>query len=263
MFNSLRNAMSMPGGDAGALRTRQHSPPEESHNPSLTNAETIGDEEATECKLEDEGPCKHRMLLTFAETRLEAQETRIEDLSARIAELKKQLVTTYERAEAEKKRADKAEEAGFLADPNELRAARQPALQATGEKDAALLKLKKSEQDAKQAREESECLREGLKTIRAVNEKLVLELEEVRNARPSANQTAVHRLHTTITAREAKIEQLVEMYDKLTAEHFATLKQMNKDGEETVTLRAKCENQTVELKGLKARLAKAETTHNW
>jgi chromosome segregation ATPase len=221
MFNSIRNAMSMRGGDTGAELAHERLTNEDVCSPTLTDVDTLSDGTIDHGqKFAPEDALKKDMLRTFEEKR--DHDSNLSHLTERIVELKKQLISMYERAGAEKKRADKAEEA--------------------------------------------ECLRGGLQTTRAVNQKLVLELEEARNARPTANQTVIDRLHTNITARDAKIEQLndkndklTDKYDKLAAEHFTTLKQINKDGEETNALRAKCENQDVELKELRARLAKVET----
>jgi chromosome segregation ATPase len=265
MFNSIRNAMSMRGGDTGAELAHERLTNEDVCSPTLTDVDTLSAGTIDHGqKLAPEDALKKDMLRTFEEKR--DHDSNLSHLTERIVELKKQLISMYERAGAEKKRADKAEEAKSSADPYELRTARQQTAQAIEEKDAALLELQQSKQEAEQAKEEAECLRGGLQTTRAVNQKLVLELEEARNARPTANQTVIDRLHTTITARDAKIEQLgdkndklTDKYDKLAAEHFTTLKQINKDGEETNALRAKCENQDVELKELRARLAKVET----
>lgn len=128
MFNSLRHAMSTRGGDADASRAGQDSPPADSYSPSLTDTETLGDNEIKDREADENEAFKREMREAFfghgrieeleeLEARNDHQKTRIDDLNNRTAELKGELVKEYNRAQAEKLRADKAEAALMLANP--------------------------------------------------------------------------------------------------------------------------------------------------
>ncbi|KAH4250592.1 hypothetical protein HBH69_227410 [Parastagonospora nodorum] len=246
---TLRHAMSTRGGNAEASRAHSRSPTEDPYSPSLTDAETIGDDEVKERESDGEDPCKHRILLTFAETR--------------IMELKGELVKMFDRAKAAEERALEADKTLISTQHREVQVLSEQLEKAIRDRSTISAVLEISRKETEEAQEEAATCQAKLQATLASKEELVTELQEARNTRPSINQTAVNHLHATITARDAKIEQLVDKYDKLTTEHFNLLKQINKDGEETLSARAKAENQAAELKELRASLAATETKLDW
>jgi hypothetical protein len=190
------------------------------------------------------------MCLTFAEKR--------------ILDLKSQLCTEYERAKNAEMRADEAEKANSTTAPDAMRAMRQQLRQADEEKRAALAMRDKATKDAELAELESARLREELRNSQSIGEKLTNDLREARILRPTLDQTAVNQLHTTITARDAKIEHLVDKYDRLQSEHFTTMQiQNNKSTEESRSYQIKNEHQAAELKDLGAKLSAAEASRDW
>jgi chromosome segregation ATPase len=191
-----------------------------------------------------------RMQLTFAETR--------------ILELKKELVKEYNRAVDAEERAMHAEEAASSIGSEQLRAIRQQLRQTNEEMQTALSERIHATKLAEQAEQEAQQLRKEVQNMRLANEKLSTELQQRGpTMQPHPYSPVVNQLHTTITARDAKIEQLVDKYDKLTMEHFIVLKQVNKVGEEAEVLLAKNENLTVEIKEVRVRLAAVEKDRDW
>jgi DNA-binding ferritin-like protein len=108
-----------------------------------------------------------------------------------------------------------------------------------------------------------EQLHERLDNMRNVNKGLSNAFEEARSVKPYQDSATVTELHATITTRDAKIEHVVDKYDKLTAEHFEVLKQVNEDADETQALRTKNTNQADKLDGFRARLTTAENHGDW
>jgi chromosome segregation ATPase len=117
--------------------------------------------------------------------------------------------------------------------------------------------------EVEQAKLESNHFRKELRKARTLVEKLTNDLHEARNLRLVLDQTAVNQLHSTITARDSKIEQLVDKYDRLQTEHFIMQRQANKSSEERQSYQVKNENLAIELRDLNAKLTGAETSRNW
>jgi chromosome segregation ATPase len=189
-------------------------------------------------------------------------EMRLTFAEKRIHDLKKQLCAEYERAQKAERRADEAQKLIPNADLDVMRAMRQQLLLANEEKKAALAARDKAMEEAKQAKLESKHLREELQKSQPTIKKLTGDLHEARSSRPTLDHTAVNQLHTTITARDAKIEQLVDKYETLATKHFDVLSQANKHSEENQSYQVKNEKQAVELKDLSTKLAAAESARD-
>jgi chromosome segregation ATPase len=130
------------------------------------------------------------------------------------------------------------------------------------ENEAALAMRDEAKIEVEQAKLESNHFREELRKAQVLVEKLTNDLHEARNLRPVLDQTAVNQLHATITARDSKIEQLVDKYDRLQSEHFTMQRQANKSSEERQSYQVKNENLAIELRDLGAKLTAAETSRN-
>jgi chromosome segregation ATPase len=189
-------------------------------------------------------------------------EMRLTFAEKRILDLKRQLCAEYERAQKAEKRAEEAAKSISNTDADAIRAMRQQLLQANEEKEAAVAARDKAMEEAKQAKLESKYLREELEKSQTKIEKLTADLHDAHSSRPTLDQTAVHQLHTTITARDAKIEQLVDKYETLATKHFDVLSQANKSSETSQSYQLKNEQQAVELKELSTKLAAAESARD-
>jgi hypothetical protein len=250
--------MSMRGGDADALRVHERLMDEEAYSQTLTDAETLSDgtiDHDQEHEQKHDEACKHRILLTYAQTR-------VGDLSKRLKEIREEHITTYARAQAEKKRADEAEAALGIADPEELRAMRQQMLQAIEERDAAFALSDRSKQEAEQAKVAEEHMRGTLQVTRNLNRKLTADLQEACDKSTKHNETELSHLCSIIATRNAKIEQLAEKNERLAAEHFATTetlkkskKDSSKDSGDLVFLKARNENLQHDIQEQRARVA--------
>jgi chromosome segregation protein len=226
-------------GNTRAMRAHERSV-EDQCSPDLTDGDTATDGSTTNYDTKDDEALKNEMRLTFAEMR--------------IIDLKRDLVAEYRRAEIEKERATKAEEALALADPDELKASRQQMIQAIKEKEAALVTRDKATMDTEQAKMETDRVREAFLKSRRDSKKLAADLEDARTARSSQHMTALEQLRTMIADRDAKIEQLVDKNDRLTAEHFATLETNKKVETDTSFYKSLSENQKYDLTELRSKL---------
>jgi chromosome segregation ATPase len=189
-------------------------------------------------------------------------EMRLTFAEKRILDLKRQLCAEYERAQKAEKRAHEAEKTIPTTDIDAMHAMRQQLLQANEEKEAAVAARDKAMEEAKQAKLEAKYLREELEKSQPTIEKLTADLHDARSSRPILDQTAVNQLHTTITARDAKIEHLVDKYETLATKHFDVLSQANKSSETSQSYQLKNEQQAVELKELSTKLAAAESARD-
>jgi hypothetical protein len=220
---------------------------EVSYSPDLTDADTVTDESTSNYSTRDDEALKNEMRLTLA--------------GARIRDLKKELVTEYMRAEKEKDRARKAEEALARVDPDELQTSYQQTLQAHKEKDAALAMRDDARMEAEQAKIETGRVREAFLKSRREGKKLAADLEDVLTASSSQHVTALEQLRTIIAERDAKIEQLVDKNDCLTAEYFATLESSKKVETDTSFYKSLSENQKYDLTELRAKLSLSQREH--
>jgi chromosome segregation ATPase len=189
-------------------------------------------------------------------------EMRLTFAEKRILDLKRQLCAEYERAQKAEKRAHEAEKTIPTTDIDAMHAMRQQLLQANEEKEAAVAARDKAMEEAKQAKLEAKYLREELEKSQPTIDKLTADLHDARSSRPILDQTAVNQLHTTITARDAKIEHLVDKYETLATKHFDVLSQANKSSETSQSYQLKNEQQAVELKELSTKLAAAESARD-
>jgi chromosome segregation ATPase len=189
-------------------------------------------------------------------------EMRLTFAEKRILDLKRQLCAEYERAQKAEKRAEEAAKSISNTDADAIRAMRQQLLQANEEKEAAVAARDKAMEEAKQAKLEAKYLREELEKSQPTIDKLTADLHDARSSRPILDQTAVNQLHTTITARDAKIEHLVDKYETLATKHFDVLSQANKSSETSQSYQLKNEQQAVELKELSTKLAAAESARD-
>ncbi|KAF2032381.1 hypothetical protein EK21DRAFT_99022 [Setomelanomma holmii] len=260
--------MSLRGGDTGAMRAH-HRPGEES--PALTDADTITDGYHTDRDANDDDNLKPEIQLSLAERRIDdltARNEKLENgedknLKVRVVALKSDLFKQYQRASNAEKRAETAEHASDQVNLEEMQAMREEASMAAKEKDSAFRARDEAQKEAQQGTAEVQRLCAELKTVQVFNKKAVASLNEAREKGSGPEPSMFTQLHNTITARNNKIEQLVEKYDKLSAEHFETLKQVNKDGDATETLRVKLEGQETQMTDIRARLAAAETKRDW
>lgn len=270
MFNSLRHAMSTRGGDAEATRARQHSPPADSYSPSLTDTETLGDDETKDRESDENEAFKREMCETFfgrgrieeLEARNDHQKTRIDDLTKRTAELKGEWINEYHRAQAEKERADKAEAALMLADPGELLATERKLAQAMQEKDAALASQEQLKAHMRKAKVKADDMRA---TLEANCLKLATDLEEAKNISVEHEETKMQRLRTMLRTQEAKIDQLVDKVDRLTAEKSAATESLGKlrndvsrDSGDLTFYKSQNENLKYEMDELRSKLVRDE-----
>lgn len=191
----------MRGGEADTLFAAQQHNKRDTHSPSLTDADTVIDDYTSEKDIESTELFKLRSQLTFSERH--------------IIDLKRDVVNVYTHATKAERLAQDAAIQDRQVELDELRIALQQLQNAQQEKDAALAMQDRFWKEAEQAKEEAEGLRIGLLNTESLNQNLVAQLEEARNARPGPNSGTISQLHTTITARDTKIEQLIDKYDKL------------------------------------------------
>jgi hypothetical protein len=243
IFSYLNTELTMAirGGDARAMHARQRSPQIMPGSPDLTDNDTITNESTTDYDADDDEALKDKMRLTFAETR--------------ILELRRELIAAHERADTERKRAAEAEQALALADPDELRASNQHMLQAVEEKDAALAMRDAAKIEAERAKMETNRILEALLKTRKENKKLTADLDAASTASSSQYWAALDQLRTNIANRDAKIEQLVDKNDRLTAEQFAALETKKSMDTDTNFYKSLAENQKYDLKELQTKLA--------
>jgi chromosome segregation ATPase len=249
--------MSMRGGDGAALCARECSPTEEAYSPSLTDAETVGDEDATDRERDSDEALKREMLQTF-------EKTRIDDLTKRVAELKGQLIETYQRAQVEKIRADRAEVRLSFAGIGEPLSTQQQMLHIQEERDNATALCDKFKKKLKEVKKEAEQIRGAYDFTLEANVKLTADLEEARNENVGDNETELSHVRTMVAARDAKIEKLVDKNESLTAQYFATSetlkkikKDSRKDSEGNSFYKAQNENLKSDLEEAQAKLARA------
>jgi hypothetical protein len=270
MFSSLRHAMSTRGGGAEASRARQYSPPADSYSPSLTDTETLGDDDTKYCEADENEAFEREMRETFfghgrieeLEARNDYQKTRLDDLTKRTIELKSEWVKEYHRAQAEKERAEKAEAALMLADRGELLATQRKLAQAIQEKDAALSLQEQLRVDMRRSKLKADNVRA---TLEANCLKLATELEEAKEVSDGHDETETQNLLSQLRTQSAKIHQLVDKVDKLTVEKSAVTESLNKlrnnvssDTEELTFHKSQNENLKYDLEELRLKLARGE-----
>lgn len=119
------------------------------------------------------------------------------------------------------------------------------------------------EREAELAKQETERLLEELRNAQSTNEQLAKELDEARVGNVDGDQAILDHLHSIVTARDARIEQLVKKQEDFTSEHFKVLKQANKHAEELEVFQERVRNQDRELQELQSRFACIETNRDW
>jgi hypothetical protein len=181
----------------------------------------------------------------------------------RIIDMKQKWAEEYELRKKAKKRIAQLEAMNGVGNTTDLLELRRKLEHVDVEKDAALLWLSEAKEKAGLAEQRTEHLAEELRAAQNANEQLVKERDGARDATGGGDQTILDHLHTTITVRDTKIEQLVKKYDDFTLEHFKLLKQANRDGEELAVFQEKNKVQNRELKELRARFACIETNRDW
>jgi hypothetical protein len=193
------------------------------------------------------------------------------------------------RAELEKLRADKAEQAASVANEEQI-AARKQTLQALEESQTAMDMFDKSKQEAETAMVmvdqlkkdnqaaialsekfkkdadgamlEADELRKRLNDAQVVIQKLEDELKEASKPQAPQDQSTINHLHATISMRDNKIEGLIDKNDKLTAERFNALTQINQHSDEVRSLRAQNHSQAAEITELSTKLEAVEQKHD-
>jgi hypothetical protein len=128
---------------------------------------------------------------------------------------------------------------------------------------ARAVEKKDSEREPELAKEETERLLVELRNAQSTNEQLAKELDEARIGNVDVDQAILDHLYSIITARDARIEQLVKKQEDFTSEHFKVLKQANKDAEELEVFQERVNNQDRELQELQSRFACIETNRDW
>jgi hypothetical protein len=226
-------------------------------SPDLTDGETMTNgatDTESDCDLDDPKMFKLASHLSFAEKR--------------IVELKSELGKQYTRASEAERRAAATEHANSATDPEPLRQMQLQVLVADEDKKATLRTLEEAKRQAAEAKDEVESLHNLLEKMGIVNRKLSTAFEEARSVKPHQDSAVVNQLHATITASEAKIEQLVDKNDQLIAQNFALSENLKKpkadasrESDETVFYKFKNQNLESELLHLREQLLRLEKDH--
>jgi predicted RNase H-like nuclease (RuvC/YqgF family) len=227
--------MFVRGGDADAMCAHQCPGVGSAYSPALTDADTITDGYIADRETDNAALLKLEMQLSWVTTEneglktttmasteligdLETQTknlstlnenltTRNLDLTSRVSDLKKELIEQYSRASAAERRADHAERATRLTDPEELRVMHKKLLEATEEKDAAVRARDEAQNEANSAKLEAQLNLGRLQNAQSTNRRLSADLT-VCNATAHNNFLELSKLDATIAARETMIVEL-------------------------------------------------------
>jgi chromosome segregation ATPase len=257
--------MTMRGGDVKAMQTYSSS-----SEITLTDTDTGTDGSDNNGGCSDASHFGLQMDLTYATTKICKLESKVgkisvqrDDLAERCNEFKTRVLELSDQLSAAKAQSGNA--ASIASQPNdiELVEIRARLVRALEEKESAYTMQQAAQEEAYVTKQEIACMREELRTVRAVNVKLAAELHASSEVRTHRDKAAMDELHTKIETLSVKNKRLTINNAEMEKKHITALKQSNKDEEELETSRARIENMQSELKEVRKALASAETNRDW
>lgn len=247
----------MPGIASRSSAQSSMHPGQDERLPSLTTSGTITDGDVSDQAAEDEEELKNEMKLLWAERenidlKLKLHRVEVENRGLRVKATELQASTA-------------ATKASMVQDTVALAKRHDELVKAVEEKQLELSMHQLSLTTAEEATEEASRMRIYTQNLQAMNERLTNELDNMRlklgKAMARANDTSDSR--SLVVELQAKIENLADKNDQLTAKHFASSETVKKNTAELEFYRAKNENNKHEVMILREKLAAAETDRDW